>query len=348
MKPNFCIIILFLAIVSCLSIGCGSDKPSLANVENLDELELQKPAHQLDTSVGYCFQLGGGVIDEVLQLRIKGNRIKGTGIRIYTASQDAYDLNIDGVIDEKNSAEVNVYSANTRDPKNNFKKIEYWKLTTTELIVENRDIENAKGSFKFYRINCPAQENCDSTDHYDSFGGFYEGYAVVSKGGYYGLVNEKWEVTIPFKHRDLGIVNEGSIEFYDEGSGLRGLLDVQGNVIVPPIYPEIHCFNEGLAAFLTDDAKWGFMDKNQKVIIQPKYANINFFKPDPARHPFYEGLANVQLENGFWNYINTKGEMVIAGNFLFAKSFQNGKAEVFKDNKWFTIDKTGKCVANCD
>jgi hypothetical protein len=90
------------------------------------------------------------------------------------------------------------------------------------------------------------------------------------------------------------------------------------------------------------------MDKNQKVIIQPKYANINFFKPDPARHPFYEGLANVQLENGFWNYINTKGEMVIAGNFLFAKSFQNGKAEVFKDNKWFTIDKTGKCVANCD
>lgn len=348
MKPKFCTAIFFLTIISWFSIGCGHDRPRLEDITNLEDLELEAPAHQLDTAASYCFQLGSNGLDEVFQLSIKGNRIKGHGVRIYTATQEAFNLTVDGVIGENNNIEVNVLSVHTRDAQNSFKKIEYWKINNTELIVENRDIENVKGVLKFYRVNCPAQESCDSSDYYDSLGGFYEGYAVASKGGYYGLVNEKREVTIPFKYRDLGIVNEGSIVFYDENSGLRGLLDVKGNILVPAIYPEIHCFNEGLAAFLTEDAKWGFMDKDQNVVIQPKYMNIDFFKPDPARHPFSEGLAMVQLENGLWNFINTKGETTIAGGFAFAKSFKNGKAEVFKDNKWFTIDKTGKCIANCD
>ena len=215
------------------------------------------------------------------------------------------------------------------------------------MIVKNRNSKEIKGNFKFYRINCGSSKVIDST-RFDSFNGFYEGYAVVSKNGYYGVVNEQWEVTIPLKFKDLGVVNEGSIVFYDQYNGLRGLLDVNGKVIVEAKYSEILCFNEGLAAFLNDDGKWGFMNKDLKVVIKPEFLNINFFKPDPHRHPFNEGLANVQTANNKWNFINNKGEMVIAGNFLFTKSFVNGKAEVYKDNKWYTINKSGKCIRNCD
>lgn len=334
-------------IISCFFCNCGQETTTLSEVTDLNELEAQTPTHQLDTTIVYCFQTGGAGIEERIEIYVKGNRVKGTGLRVYAETQETYQLNIDGLIN-KNLAEVNVSAGNVADSKKSYKKIESWIWEKDGLIVENRDIEMAKGQVKFYRINCANLEKKDSVAYYDSFGGFYEGYAVVSKNGYYGLINEKGGLTIPLKYRDLGIVNEGSIVYYDENSGLRGLLDVNGNIIVPAKYGEIHCYNEGLAAFLTDEGKWGFMDKNQKVVIEPIYTNINFFKPNPARHPFNEGLANVQFQNGYWNFINTKGETVIAGNFMFTKSFQNGKAEVFKDNKWFTIDKTGKCIENCD
>ena len=149
-------------------------------------------------------------------------------------------------------------------------------------------------------------------------------------------------------YRDLGVVNEGSIVFYDEQKGRSGLLDVNGNILVEAEYAEIHCFNEGLAAFLSEEGKWGFMNRDLEVVIPAKFFGVNFFKPDPTRHPFNEGLANVRISDNQWIFINNKGETIIGGNFLHAESFVGGKAKVFKDNKWFVIDKSGACIENCD
>lgn len=337
----------FLIALAYFFTSCQNDGTQTGTDQPVDVEEEDGPiTHNLDTAVGYCFQMAQKGFEETVEIKLTGNKIEGRGIRIYMDKQIKYELYIEGKINGK-EADISIQSTNLKEPTESFTHTETWELDEQEMWVRRREIRDLKGDYKYYRTNCYFYENKDST-RYDTFGGFFEGYAVVSKSGLYGLVNENWEETVPLQYHDLGVVNEGSIVFYDENEGRYGLLDVNGNVLVEPKYNEIHCFNEGLAAFLNDDGKWGFLGKDLKVAIKAQYKNIFFFKPDPHRHPFNEGLANVQMENNTWNYIDTKGNVIIRGNFLFTEGFVGGKARVFKDNKWYYINKAGKCVENCE
>ena len=323
--------------------SCQSD----TTYSGSDDVLLNGPiTHNLDTAVGYCYQMAVRSFEERIEVQIRGNKISGSGIRVFSKNQKRFRLQIEGMIND-DQAEVSIHATENRKENNSFVHTETWVLSESELTVKNRNITGAKGEYTYVRTNCNSYKNKDSI-RFDSFNGFFEGYAVVSKNGLYGLVNKKMELTIPTTFKDLGIVNEGSIVFYDQNAGLKGLMDVNGNILVEAKYSEIHCFNEGLAAFLNEEGLWGFMDKKLKVVIKPQFMGVNFFLPDPNRHPFNEGLANVQGPDNKWNYINTKGDFVIRGDFLFSESFKDGKAKVFKDNKWYYINKSGKCIENCD
>jgi hypothetical protein len=58
---------------------------------------------------------------------------------------------------------------------------------------------------------------------------------------------------------------------------------------------------------------------------------------------FYEGLAGVKI-GGKWGYIDKAGKMVIAPQSGFGYAFSEGRARVYVDKKWGFIDKTGKMV----
>lgn len=60
--------------------------------------------------------------------------------------------------------------------------------------------------------------------------------------------------------------------------------------------------------------KWGYATPDKKVVIQPKYAEANWFS---------EGLASVKVGNK-WGYINKSGKMVIPARYTVAKSFRKG------------------------
>src|SRR5690606_33929540 len=53
---------------------------------------------------------------------------------------------------------------------------------------------------------------------------------------------------------------------------------------------------------------------DKKVVIQPKYAEANWFS---------EGLASVKVGNK-WGYINKSGKLVIPARYTVAKSFRKG------------------------
>ena len=336
-------------LVLCLSSGLLIN--ACNNETNLAEggivFEDIPPTHQFDTTVGYCYQIADADHEERYALHINGNRLEGKGSRIQIKNQQVKQVKVLGQINGS-SVKVQLTTNEYRTPENTSTVYEQWTLKEEDLTIQQgSEFRNKIDGLQLLRVNCAQQSNKDSTK-FDSFNGFFEGYAVVSKNGRYGLINKKMVLTIPFRYADLGVVNEGSIVFYDEKEGKKGLLDVQGNVLVAAEYAEIHCFNEGLAAYLNEDGLWGFMNKALKVVISPQFIGINFFLPDPSRHPFNEGLANVQMQNQRWNYINRQGKVVISGDFMFAEAFEAGKARVFKNNKWYYIDRSGQCIIDCD
>jgi hypothetical protein len=103
---------------------------------------------------------------------------------------------------------------------------------------------------------------------YDFIGDFSEGYAKVK-------LNGKW-----------------------------GLIDGEGNEIVPPEYVQVGEFHEGLVAvkLKAENQNWGFIDKTGKVVVPPKYDDVS---------DFYQGYALVYLD-GYWGRINTKGIEVLS------------------------------------
>ena len=80
--------------------------------------------------------------------------------------------------------------------------------------------------------------------------------------------------------------------------------------------------------------KFGFKNRNNKIIIQVKYHYIDYFS---------NGYCAVQLKkDGLYGYINTKGEMVIKPQFIEVEPFlPNGIAKVrIVGNDYFTLINT--------
>ena len=85
--------------------------------------------------------------------------------------------------------------------------------------------------------------------------------------------------------------------------------------------------------------KFGFIDKQGNVVIEPKFDNIigNF---EASLHPVMVG----KWDNHKWGYIDRKGEFVINPQFDFADAFSEGLASVRINRKYGFIDKTGRIV----
>lgn len=207
---------------------------------------------------------------------------------------------------------------------------------------------------------------------------FNKGVAVVSVGAY-NLSQGKWQLpdldpqsgSPALVDAVSGKINQcpGRIgsKFYDDLALVKvevndrnrrdcfKLIDKTGKFYSDQIYEDVKDYSEGLMAFHPDLGReqWGYKDKNDKIVIEPK-----FF----AAAPFSEGLAAVSVQTNHFGakphtpefyhweryaYIDKTGAIKIPGPFLEARPFTNGLAAVMLDGKWGYIDKTGKSVIPC-
>jgi hypothetical protein len=296
---------------------------------------------------GGCYHTANAEFEELLNITVDKGKLSGTGVRFSYKLNDRYQLSISGEQKSDGGFDVAITSTATRN-QNTESSYESWLIGEKKLEVKNRSTADFIGDLDFYKINCDGSVEKDST-LFDGFFGFFEGYAVVLRDGKYGLINENWELTIPCKYRSLGVVNEGAIVYYNDTLNRHGVVDVNDNIIIKPIFDQVSGFSEGLCGVL-DNGKWGFVDKDGEVVIAPQFAMINYYQPMPSTRAFNEGLANVAIEDAKWGYINPKGQIVIPYQFKFANPFKDGRAKVMlKDkNTWSYIDKTGKCIEGCD
>lgn len=80
--------------------------------------------------------------------------------------------------------------------------------------------------------------------------------------------------------------------------------------------------------------KWGFKERNGKVVVEPVYDEV---------FSFHEDLCCVEKEEKF-GYINRQGEVVIPLEYDCATSFSEGYACVFKREKCGYINRDNEIV----
>jgi hypothetical protein len=167
---------------------------------------------------------------------------------------------------------------------------------------------------------------------------------------------------------------EGIEYFQVMENGKTGFRDLDGNIVIKPIYDNAEMFSEGfstvsigkqyglidekgnyvlplrdmgylgsvhngLASFRAND-KYGFIDVKGRQIIKPQFDWVSDFS---------EGLCSVRndkgkIGSGKYGYIDTTGKIVVDLKFQYANDFENGQAKFEQNNLWGAIDKTGKIV----
>lgn len=215
----------------------------------------------------------------------------------------------------------------------------FWNLTTNQLDIPlefeevkffREELAPVKQAGKWGYIN--KKKEWVIPPQYDYVHAFSEGLAAIKAGDKWGFINKKGEWVIAptldlVRRFEQGVavifkIIESYLE-YDEGGsypavrGTYGLIDKQGEVLLPPIYEAIGKFKEGLAK-ITLEGKQGIINTKGQLVIPIQYEEVGEFS---------EGLVAVR-QGRKWGYINIKGEIVIAPQFEEAQAFQDGWAVV--------------------
>lgn len=82
------------------------------------------------------------------------------------------------------------------------------------------------------------------------------------------------------------------------------------------------------------NGKYGFIDRQGKIVIEPQFASANNFS---------EGLAKIE-SGGKYGYINRVGKVVIKPQFDFASNFQEELAYISIKKKYGFINKLGDII----
>lgn len=170
---------------------------------------------------------------------------------------------------------------------------------------------------------------------------------IVQKDKKCGLIDSSGKVILPLTYNSIFQFQNGYYYFYEDNK--MGVVDFDGSIIVKPLaapYSEIESFSEGILRISktlhSDDfvngpsgyTWYGYMDKNGKIILEPK-------EEIRRAEDFSDALACVGKGVGEakYGYIDSKGKQVIDYIYDQAYSFKNGYAIVRKGNEGAVIDK---------
>jgi hypothetical protein len=104
-----------------------------------------------------------------------------------------------------------------------------------------------------------------------------------------------------------------------------GVIDIDGQEILACEYTQLTALEEYFMITVDSTPTFFFTQKGQEIFVNPT-----------RLRPFREGLAQFRNAAGQWGYVNIKGEVVIAPQYVKARPFSDGLALV--------ADSTGRCM----
>lgn len=104
-----------------------------------------------------------------------------------------------------------------------------------------------------------------------------------------------------------------------------GYMDINGKILIAPIYQAVDPFNNGLA-WVRKDGHWGAINSDGEFAVLPQYDSVRAFTEN--------GYARVYLHRK-WGVIDRHGEVVIPLSYFNLGNFVDGLA-------WFEDGNTGE------
>jgi len=140
----------------------------------------------------------------------------------------------------------------------------------------------------------------------------------------------------PQKTRVETIIQQNRKDLYPikGANGLDGYMDANSKLYIPMTYNDARNFKQGMAAVKIEN-KWGYINKGNILVIEPKYEKAFDFSKDE--------IARIKL-NSKWGFIDKKGEYVIPITYEALGEFIDGLAKAKKGGKWGFIDKNNSFI----
>lgn len=98
---------------------------------------------------------------------------------------------------------------------------------------------------------------------------------LAQRDGKYRLYNEKLEQISDFSCDDVDIVCEDSMIAFCSGNKW-GFVDDEGKVVIEPVFAEARSFSNGLAAVF-DGTAWGFINPSGEIVIDCQFQDAGYF-----------------------------------------------------------------------
>lgn len=116
--------------------------------------------------------------------------------------------------------------------------------------------------------------------------------------------------------------------------GTWGFVDREGRWAIEPRFFGAGVFSEGLAPIRVG-LRWGYVDRDGEVVIEPRFHGAK---------KFALGLAPVKVPEKGWGFINAEGEIVFDPVYQGAEPFSHGLAAIRVGDRWGYIDPKGRTV----
>lgn len=185
--------------------------------------------------------------------------------------------------------------------------------------------------------------------YYEIEKNYVKGKSQFQKAADKGINQAKEALRLIEEDEKAAMANQ-NLKTFKGTNGKFGFRDLSGKEIISPKYYGAKDFSEGMAAVSIMESateKWGYINEIAKEMTAFIYGDAL---------PFSEGLAAARplgkTWDAFYGFIDKTGKLVIPHEYPFifdmnmsdGWTFKNGKAKVYKDKRFFFIDKTGKEV----
>lgn len=206
---------------------------------------------------------------------------------------------------------------------------------------------------------------------YDDLSSVFDDWIRAKKNGKYGFIDLKDKVVMDFEFSLVGDFNEGYAVFRagEDRKDPRGFVDKKGDLLGNQYYDMTYLFQNGLAG-VEINKKYGFIDRNGKVVIPIKYDFITgiidgwgIFKREEHQgllnskgqekkfiHDKYELRGYYYEGTIVYKYLKKEGIMdsnfkeITPPNFDYIGNFHEGLVRFKIGNKWGFLDENGKIV----